>query len=213
MEYIEFNKKKQSVFLFVLIFLTLFTFIFLFAFILCFGLHIKYQGEYLTSILWAVFLFITPAVISLIVIMIVYIYIFRRFYMPKNVFVDLKEVASYLSVFTLIIINSLVKFYVPNDDVSVSKSLIINEVEELFKVTIEDINYTYTVPIFFSVTTIVMYVFEKWKHASSSTYIKKVNKAKRDINIPNPKIEKLEQILEEMRKNINEAKQILNNIE
>ncbi len=44
-----------------------------------------------------------------------------------------------------------------------------------------------------------MYVFEKWKHASSSTYIKKVNKA---INIPNLKIEKLEQILEEMRKNI-----------
>gem|GEM_PF-2651445 len=53
MEYIEFSKKKQSVFLFVLIFL------------------IKYQGEYLTSILWAVFLFITPAVILLIAIMIV----------------------------------------------------------------------------------------------------------------------------------------------
>ncbi|PIJ96752.1 hypothetical protein CTN02_16930 [Lysinibacillus sphaericus] len=71
--------------------------------------------------------------------------------MPKKVFVDLKEIASYLSVFTLIIINSLVKFYVLSDDVSASKSLIINEVEVFVKITIEDINYTYTVPIFFSI--------------------------------------------------------------
>ncbi len=42
--------------------------------------------------------------------------------MPKKVFVDLKEIASFLSVFTLIIINSLVKFYVLSDDVSASKS-------------------------------------------------------------------------------------------
>ncbi|MBG9757303.1 hypothetical protein J2B92_19495 [Lysinibacillus sphaericus] len=213
MEFIEFNKKKQNVISFVLYFLTLFTFIFLFAFIICFRVHIKYQGEYLTSILWAVFLFIMPALISFIVIMIVYYYIFQKFYMPKKVFVDLKEIASYLSVFTLIIINSLVKFYVPSDDVSVSKSLIINEVEEFFKITIKDINYTYTVPIFFSVTTIVMYVFEKWKHATGSKFIKKINTAKRDINIPNPNIKKLEQILDEMRNNLNEAKQILNKIE
>ncbi|WP_431810229.1 hypothetical protein [Lysinibacillus capsici] len=213
MEYIEFDKKKQNVISFLLYFLALFTFIFLFAFIFCFRLHIKYQGEYLNSILWAVFLFIMPAVISFIVILIIYYYIFQKYYMPKKVFANLKEIASYLSVFTLIIINSLVKFYVPSDDVSMRKSFIINEVEEFFKITIKDINYTYTLPIFFSVTTIIMYVFEKWKHANGSKFIKKIKTAKRDINIPNPNIKKLEQILDEMRNNLNEAKQILNKIE
>lgn len=209
MNYIEYEKKKLNFFTFLLSYMGLILIVFLYAFIFCLVIHIKYYGEYYTSILWATFVFLMPAIITIFFILIIYYYIFKKYYISKNTFIALKEISGYFSVFSIIIINALVKFYVPIAEENTNKSFIIKELEEFFKITLADINYTYTLPILFSISTITMYIFEKWNHASSS--VRKVKKRENIINVPvSPTVQRCDDILNEMKEILEESRDLLN---
>ncbi|KOS68169.1 hypothetical protein AEA09_06120 [Lysinibacillus contaminans] len=209
MDYIEYKKKKQNSFAFVLSYMGLTLITFLYAFIFCLVIHIRNHGEYFTSILWTTFVFLMPAVISILFTLLIYYYIFKKYYVSKSTFIALKEISGYFSVFSIIIINALVKFYVPNAEENSNKSFIIKELEGFFKITLADINYTYTLPILFSISTITMYIFEKWNHAYSSVrvVVKKVNNVKL---LDSPTLQRCDAIVKEMKEILEESREILN---
>lgn len=209
MQYLEQEKKKQHIFEFLITYSGVFIFSLLFSIIFCLGIHIKYYEEYPTSILWTLFLFVTPALIVMAIILITYYFIFKKVYLDRKFFSHLKEFLSYLSVFSLIIINSLVKFYIPLEGDEESELWILREIEEFFKITIEDVNYTYTLPVVFSISTIIMYLFENWNHATQSTYKKKVKIVKPKKVVITPIMERSQQIIKEMEDIVEESKETL----
>ncbi|BAQ10685.1 hypothetical protein OXB_2214 [Bacillus sp. OxB-1] len=115
MDFEEIPKVRPDCFGFLLIFFGVMLCIFIMALLGCMAIHIAYYGNNTTDIFWTLFIFTAPAIFTMGLMIFLYTFIFKRFYLPKPVFSALKEIMSYVSVFSLAIVNAVATFYVHDD--------------------------------------------------------------------------------------------------
>lgn len=121
----------------------------------------------------------------------------------------MKELAGYLSVFLIIIINSLVNFYTPVEKEYIEKSFINRNLEDFLENTLMDINSIYTLPILFSISTITMYIFEKWDHAHSD--VRRIRNRVNNIQVPiTPTMQRCDSIVNDIRKIVEQSRELAN---
>lgn len=211
MKYVEYKKSKMKVFPFLIIHFGMTLLFFAITVTICFKLHIKYYSPYFTNVLWTLFAFFVPVVVTLLAILLIFYFIFKRFYLSINVFKEMKELLGYLSVFFTIIINSVVKFYTPIEKEYEEKLFIIRMFEEFLEITLEEINYIYTFPVMLIISTISMYIFEKWNHAYRDLGRKRERERVNKVKVPyTPTMQRCDAILNDIREVVKQSRELLN---
>ncbi|QPQ29990.1 hypothetical protein [Lysinibacillus sp. JNUCC 51] len=212
--YIKIKKQKQSKsnFFFSLLIYSLIFFVISFA--VAVGIHQRIIGEYINDLNGAFFVFLAPAISTIICTYLVLAYSFSKKYINKRYLSTFKDTLAQLSVFFTIIVNAVVKFYVPNNetDNTVNKSdfILFKEFTEFLVTITQPINYIYTLPLYLSMMTLIILALEHSKFVSNPIKKRKLIPSTK-VTTKTANMEKLEQILIEIEQNITIARNLLNN--
>ncbi|MEK3934892.1 hypothetical protein MKY41_06180 [Sporosarcina sp. FSL W7-1349] len=213
MEFEEIPKVRPNCFGFLLFFFGVMLCIFIMALLGCIAIHITYYGNYTTDIFWTLFIFTAPAILTMGLMIFLYTFIFRRIYLPKPLFSTLKEIMGYVSVFSLVIVNAVATFYLPDEkssNVGITDPFLIAELKRFFVLSIEPINYTYTFPVIFSMATLIFFWFERWDHAVCPVRRKKIIITNRQpVTVTSPPIIRAREIIKEMKWMVQQSKDML----
>ncbi|MGE7912501.1 hypothetical protein [Lysinibacillus xylanilyticus] len=129
----------------------------------CVSIHTKYLGDYPTTLLGTIFVFLIPPILTIPSTYIISISIFYNQYINKNELSKMKDLLAHISVFTTILVNSIEKFYSPNGDTNENYNWFFTQLLDFFNTSIQPINYMYTIPILFSMMTIILLALERTK--------------------------------------------------
>jgi len=211
--YIKIKKQKQSksnFFFSLLLYCLLF---FTISFVVAIRIHQMIIGEYFNDLNGTFFVFLAPAVFTFICTYLVLALSFKKKYINKRYLSTLKDTLAHLSVFFAIIVNAVVKFYVPNNeannDVSKSGFILFKEFTELLVTITQPINYIYTLPLYLSMMTLILLALEHTNFVSNPIKKRKLIHSTK-ITTKTTNMEKLEQILIEIEQNIINARNLLN---
>lgn len=134
----------------------------LICFLVSFAYCVKHIGGNLTTLKGTLFAFTIPPLIAILITSILTLVAFPDKYMNKRELSKVKEILSYISVFSVVLVNTIEKFYTPTGDNTETKgsSWISKQIFEFINLSIQEINYVYTLPIIFSVFTLILLILE-----------------------------------------------------
>ncbi len=146
--------------------------LFVIYFSICVFTHIKYIGDEPTTLFGTVFVFFTPAILTIISIYIISIFVFSKQYIKKRELSIIKDWLAHISVFTIIFANTIEKFYAPKQnllDETKNYNWFLKQIFDFLYTSIQTINLTYTLPLLFSMLTIILLSLEHTKFVGKST--------------------------------------------
>ncbi|QGG51437.1 hypothetical protein [Lysinibacillus pakistanensis] len=138
---------------------------FLLYFTICVFIHTKYIDDYPIILLGTTFVFLTPPILTILSTYILTLIVFNKHYINKRELSKRRDILAHLSVFTTILINTIGKFYSPdgNNIETEGYNWFLEQTFDFINATIQDVNYVYTLPIIFSMLTLILLALENTK--------------------------------------------------
>ncbi len=138
---------------------------FILYFTICVFIHTKFIGDYPTTLLGTTFVFLMPPILTILSTCLLTLMVFNKQYINKSELSKRKDILAHLSVFTTILINTIGKFYSPDGNSIETKGYnwFFKQIFDFINATIQDVNFLYTLPIIFSMLTLILLFLENTK--------------------------------------------------